>query len=166
MPRVVHAVGFAYSAGPFGLTDLERSAPAVADRFRLSLVTPEAKLVDEEVTYASVPAWDGQLGFAPGRAPILVKLGIGALRLEFPGGGERWFLIEGGFAQMTSDHLMILAGKSTPAENAIESDASRELDAALEIIATSEPEYEAKSAAVEAARQKRRLARLVGSRGI
>lgn len=138
----------------------------MADRFRCSLVTPEAKLVDEDVNYASIPAWDGQLGVAPGRAPILAKLGIGSLRLEFPAGGQRWFLIEGGFAQMVHNHLTIVANRALAAEKAIESDANRELEEALAVVATSDEGFEAKQAAVEAARQKRHLARVVGDRGI
>ncbi|MFG0331450.1 MAG: F0F1 ATP synthase subunit epsilon [Phycisphaerales bacterium] len=138
----------------------------MADRFHCSLVTPEKKLIDEEVTYASIPGWDGQIGIAPKRAALLVKLGVGSLRLDFPEGGTRWYLIEGGFAQMLGDRLTILANRAMPAEAAIESDAQKELDSALEVVATTDEEARDKDEAVQAAREKRRLARLVGQRGI
>ena len=69
--------------------------------FHCKLVTPTAALVNDRVTYASVPAWDGLMGFLPGRAPLLGRLGTGELRLEFADsektkGGSRSFVISGG----------------------------------------------------------------------
>ena len=83
--------------------------------FRCRLVTPAAMVLDEAVTYASVPAWDGLFGVLPGRAPIVAKLGLGELRLEYADkggaaggrGGERSFLVEDGFVQMVNDKLTI-----------------------------------------------------------
>lgn len=34
----------------------------MAKTFHCKLITPMAKVLDEEVVYASVPAWDGMLG--------------------------------------------------------------------------------------------------------
>lgn len=89
--------------------------------FVCKVVTPVAALVDDEMTYASIPAWDGLMGFLPGRAPILTRLGIGELRLDYADsgkgkGGTRAYLVEGGFAKMAGDHLTILAERAIPAE--------------------------------------------------
>jgi F-type H+-transporting ATPase subunit epsilon len=95
------------------------------------LITPEACVVDEPVTYASVPAWDGLFGILPGRAPIVAKLGLGELRLDFPDregpGGERSYLVEDGFVQMVGEKLTILAARAVPAEEITETDARAEL---------------------------------------
>lgn len=103
--------------------------------FRCKVVTPTASLVDDAVTYASVPAWDGLFGVLPGRAPILARLGVGELRLEFADtakgtGGERSFLIDGGFVQMAGEQLMILAEKALPVEQINAAEADAELKAA------------------------------------
>lgn len=105
--------------------------------FRCKLVTPTNSLVDEDVTYASVPAWDGLFGVLPGRAPILARLGVGELRLAFPDaskhgaeGGERSFLVDGGFVQMAGESLTILAERAVAAETLTESDAAAQLKAA------------------------------------
>ena len=103
--------------------------------FRCKLVTPTAALVDEPLTYASVPLWDGLMGFQPGRAPILARLGLGELRLDFADtsmgeGGSRAYLIEGGFAKMAEDQLTILAERATPSENITLAEAEAELRAA------------------------------------
>ena len=38
----------------------------MAKTFRCSIVTPVASIFEGELTYASIPAWDGQLGMMPG----------------------------------------------------------------------------------------------------
>jgi F-type H+-transporting ATPase subunit epsilon len=103
--------------------------------FRCKLVTPTAALVDDQVKYASVPAWDGMMGVLPGRAPILAKLGTGELRLDFADsdkgeGGTRSFLVEDGFLKMAGDELTILAELAIPAESLTLAEAEAELRAA------------------------------------
>lgn len=107
----------------------------MAKTFRCRVVTPTAKLVDEPATYASIPAWDGLFGVLPGRAPIVAKLGVGELTVEFPetttgGGGRRSYFIDGGFVRMSSGELTVLADKAIPAEQLSVSDAEAELRAA------------------------------------
>ncbi len=105
----------------------------MADTLTCRLVTPDAELLSEPVTYASVPAWDGLIGFQPGRAPIVARLGMGELRLDFPAGkgsGSRRFFIDQGFLKMGDGELVILAEKAVPAERIIEQDAKAELAAA------------------------------------
>lgn len=99
----------------------------MAKPFKCSIVTPTEAVLDDEVTYASIPAWDGQLGFISGRSPVLTKLGIGALRLEFTEGGERWYMIDGGFAEFHDDVLSILSDDAIPAESLVLREAEAEL---------------------------------------
>lgn len=105
-----------------------------AKTLHCTVVTPSAKLLDEPVTYASIPAWDGLFGVLPGRAPIVAALGTGELRLEFPDttslGGDRGYFISGGFVKVASDTITILAEQAIPAESLNESEAQAELAAA------------------------------------
>ena len=100
--------------------------------FHCRLITPAAKLLDDEVVYASVPAWDGLFGVLPDRAPIVAKLGLGELRLDYPPkggapGGSRSFLIDDGFVQMVNNRLTVLAGNAVAAESITLSEAEAEL---------------------------------------
>lgn len=103
------------------------------DTFRCTLVTPTEKLLDDQVVYASVPAWDGLFGVLSTRAPLVAKLGLGVLRLDFPpgeghsGGGERQFLIESGFAKMADGKLTILAEHAMAGEEFTVTDSEAEL---------------------------------------
>lgn len=136
------------------------------ESFKCSVVTPEKRILDDTVTYASIPAWDGQTGIAPGRAAMLVRLGIGSMRLDFAAGGTHYYLVQGGFAQMLGDELTILCDQAIPGENIVESDAATEYDEAWAEPAVGEEAMEAKMAALQTAREKRRLAKVVGQRGI
>lgn len=102
--------------------------------FRCRLVTPTESLFDQQVTYASIPAWDGLFGVLPGRAPIVARLGLGELSLRTAESGAaadaKNFLIDGGFVQMAGDTLTILAERATPVESLAEASAQAELDAA------------------------------------
>ncbi len=104
--------------------------------FNCRVITPEAKILDEAVVQAVVPAWDGQMGFLVDRAPIVTKLGTGELRLDFPDsgeskGGSRSYFVEDGFAHMVGNNLTILAGAAIPEERLSESEAQAELAEAL-----------------------------------
>lgn len=106
-----------------------------APSFQCVLITPTAKVLDEAVTYASIPAWDGLFGVLPNRAPIVAKLGLGELRLQFAdtgkaAGGSRSFLVEDGFVQMVNNRLTVLAARAIPTETISLGDARGELAAA------------------------------------
>ncbi|MEM9250898.1 MAG: ATP synthase F1 subunit epsilon [Planctomycetota bacterium] len=78
-----------------------------------TLVTPETTLFDGEATYVAIPAHDGSIGIAPGRAPLLAELGHGVLRVETGGGDERFFL-SGGFVQVKAGVVTVLADEAMP----------------------------------------------------
>ena len=101
-----------------------------AHTFQCSLITPAAEVLKDELVYASIPAWDGLFGVLPGRAPIVAKLGLGELRLDFPSGGStrsRSFLVDDGFVQMVNNSLKILATRAIPVETITEADAKAAL---------------------------------------
>ena len=103
--------------------------------FKCRVVTPAASLADDEVVYASVPAWDGLLGVQVGRAPLLARLGVGELRLDYPEekgaeGGSRWFALDGGFVRMADNQLIVLAERAVAAESFTLAEAEAELKSA------------------------------------
>ena len=146
----------------------------MANTITCRLVTPSAELLSEEVTYASVPAWDGLVGFQHGTSPLVAKLGLGKLRLDFPadaGSGSREYLIEDGFLKMANNELVILAESATPAEEINESEARAELAAAeARIVPDDAPDrlaaVEKLTRAKEAARLKIAMAQTSKAAGI
>lgn len=128
--------------------------------FRCKLVTPTAALVDAPVAYASVPLHDGLMGFMPGRAPLLARLGLGELRLDMADtektkGGTRSFAVSGGFIKMGDGQLTILAEKAVAGEELSAADA----DAEVGKLASAAPK-DSTPASVESLREQREFARL------
>jgi len=127
--------------------------------FKCIIVTPEQQALDESATQAIVPAWDGKLGILTDRAPLLVKLGLGPLRIDLAGGKSRTFLIDGGIAQMKDNRLTILTNEATAAED-IDSEAARaELAAAESKNPADAKEREARTHQIERAKFKQELAK-------
>jgi len=139
-------------------------------------VTPAEKLVDDELTYASIPAWDGLFGVLPNRAPILARLGMGELTLRFAveaagKGGERQFLVDGGFVKMADNTLTILAERAVRAEQITLTDAEAELaEIEARTVPPDAPDAVTKQAAIRRDRAraalKVRMARATQARGI
>jgi F-type H+-transporting ATPase subunit epsilon len=84
--------------------------------FQCVIVTPEQQALDESATQAIIPAHDGLIGILTDRAPLLVKLGLGPLRLDLAGGQQRLFLVDGGVAQMKDNRLTVLTDNAIPVE--------------------------------------------------
>ena len=84
--------------------------------FQCTVVTPEQQAFDAAITQAIVPAHDGLIGILSGRAPLLVKLGTGPLRLDLVGGKSQVFQVSGGVAQMKDNRLTIVTGEAKAAE--------------------------------------------------
>lgn len=138
--------------------------------FHLKLITPEARLIDDEVTYVQLPLHDGQAGFLAHRAPLMAKLGLGELRVDFAagksggGGGSHSYLLEGGFAQMVGNHLTLLAERAIPVEQLNEGEARAELAEAESRNATG-ADLERVTRERELARTKVRLAQRFKAQG-
>ena len=95
--------------------------------FRCSIVTPTAAVFEGDVTYASFPAWDGQEGMMKGKSPRLTRLGVGSLRLDQESGQSRWYVLDGGFAQVQPDQLTLLTEHAWTADDISLEDAEAEL---------------------------------------
>jgi F-type H+-transporting ATPase subunit epsilon len=84
--------------------------------FQCVIVTPEQQALDESASQVIVPAWDGQIGILTGRAPLLVKLGVGPLKVDLASGQSRTFFVDSGIGQMKGEKLTILTNDAIPAD--------------------------------------------------
>jgi F-type H+-transporting ATPase subunit epsilon len=74
----------------------------------LEIVTPERRVMAEEVDSVVVPGIEGELGILPHHAPLLTTLGVGELRIR-RGANEELFAIAGGFLQVRPDRVVVMA---------------------------------------------------------
>ncbi len=125
--------------------------------FQITVVTPAAEVLDQQVEYASIPAHDGQVGIAHLRAPLLTALGYGKMTLK-TGGSEQAYFIGGGFAQVKDDKLTVLTDEAVPADQLNPRDAEAALSDALALPASPEPQREKRERAIARARAMAALA--------
>lgn len=75
---------------------------------QLDVITPERRLVSETVDYVTVPGAEGELGILPGHTPLISQLRTGVLSYTH-GGATRRLLVSGGFVEVNSDRVSVLA---------------------------------------------------------
>lgn len=75
----------------------------------VQVVTPEREVeVADDATFVLAHGIDGDQGILPGRAPLLIALGIGELKIERGDRTDR-MLVDGGFLQVKDDNVIVLA---------------------------------------------------------
>lgn len=75
---------------------------------QLDVITPERRLLSEQVDAATVPGLGGELGILPGHTPLISQLRAGVL--SYTRGGEtRRLLVSGGFVEVNEDRVSVLA---------------------------------------------------------
>ncbi len=78
------------------------------------VVTPEATILDEQVDFVALPLYDGEIGIAPGRSPMIGRLGYGELRLG-SGSSAGSYYVDGGFVQVADNVVSVLTARAMPA---------------------------------------------------
>jgi F-type H+-transporting ATPase subunit epsilon len=104
------------------------------------IVTPEATIIDTEAEFVALPLYDGEAGIAPGRAPLIGRLGYGELRVRRAGGAEIRMYVDGGFAQVVNNVVSVLTNRAVPANSIDIAAATDQLRSALASRAKGEQE--------------------------
>ena len=120
------------------------------DTFHCSVITPERAVLETEATFVAFPAWDGEVGILPDRAPLLYKMGTGELRVESPQGNHTLF-VDGGFAQMVENRLTLLTEQAKRIEQIDPAAAERALAEARTMPMVSDADFAARQRAVKRA---------------
>ncbi|HET7681110.1 MAG TPA: F0F1 ATP synthase subunit epsilon [Xanthobacteraceae bacterium] len=84
--------------------------------FHLDLVTPDKLLFSGAVEQVDVPGAEGDFGVLAGHAPLVAMLKPGVLVVH-EGGKQHRLVVIGGFAEVSSEGLTILADFAGPVES-------------------------------------------------
>lgn len=88
---------------------------ALPTHIELQIVTPERRIVQDQVDEVEIPGSEGYFGVLPGHTPLLASLAVG--ELWYRKGQEKFYLsIAGGFAEVLPDRVTILARIAERAE--------------------------------------------------
>ncbi len=81
----------------------------------VEIVTPERRLLSEEVDMVTLPGIDGQMGILRGHVPLLTILDIGEIVLHKQN-DTRYIAVGGGIVEVRPDKVTILAETAEQAE--------------------------------------------------
>ena len=101
----------------------------MADRLQLDVITPERRLVSEQVDAVTLPGLGGELGILPGHTPLISQLQTGVLSYT-QAGATRRLLVSGGFAEVNADRVSVLADMAEFPEEVDAQSARREREEA------------------------------------
>ncbi len=88
---------------------------ALPTHIDLQIVTPERRIVQDQVDEVEIPGSEGYFGVLPGHTPLLAALAVG--ELWYRKGQEKLYLsIASGFAEVLPDRVTILARIAERAE--------------------------------------------------
>ncbi len=80
----------------------------MANKILLEVVTPDRLLVSKEVDVVVATSVEGEFGVLYGHVPFLANLAIGELRFK-EGNATEYAAVAGGFAEVTSSKITVLA---------------------------------------------------------
>ena len=86
------------------------------DKLALDIVTPHGTVFSGQVDEVAASGSEGDFGLLPGHAPLMAILRIGALITKTEG-NPGYFFVGGGYAEVLSDKVTILAESAERAED-------------------------------------------------
>ena len=86
----------------------------MAPTLKCVIVTPEKAVLDEAADFVVVPMFDGELGIALNRQPLIGRLGFGEVRLT-QGNQVKHYYVDGGFVQVRGNVVTVLTAKAIAA---------------------------------------------------
>ena len=84
--------------------------------FQLELVTPDRVLLSAPVRSVRAPGVEGSLGVLAGHAPLMTALTVGLIKVEHENGDVELIATSGGFMEVNSSKVTILADTAERAD--------------------------------------------------
>lgn len=81
----------------------------MAELFHLSVLTPEASVLEADVVSVVAPGSEGYLGILAHHAPLITALVPGKLSVKDAEGRENVYALSGGFLEVSDNKAVILA---------------------------------------------------------
>ncbi|UCD28749.1 MAG: ATP synthase F1 subunit epsilon [Planctomycetota bacterium] len=124
--------------------------------FTCSVITPERQVYESEVDSVVIPAHDGEMGILFNHAPLICKLGTGAMRVRKGNDQQAWFL-DAGFVQVIENRVIVLAQRALRSDQIDRDQAEGMLAEARAMKVTDEISYRNKVHAQAVARAQLRI---------
>jgi F-type H+-transporting ATPase subunit epsilon len=121
------------------------------------IVSAEKSIFSGRVEMVIAAGSEGDLGIAPGHAPLLTGLNPGPVRVIKQGGEEEVFFVTGGFLEVQPNTVTILSDSAQRAEDVDEAAALEAKKEAERLLANQSGEFDYSKAAAQLAEAAARL---------
>lgn len=118
----------------------------------LDIVSLEAQVFSGLAEMIIVTGSQGELGVAPGHAPLLTELKPGQVRVIKQGGIEETFYISGGMLEVQPHTVVVLADTAVRADDLDEAAAMEAKTRAEQLLSERQADFDYSSAAAELAK--------------
>ncbi len=129
----------------------------MAVKLKFEIITPERVVFEDEVDQVTLPTAEGEITVLPNHIPLIAVLRPGEIVAK-KGKEEIAMSCSGGFIEVTSDKVMILADTAEKAEELVEEEIEKARERAQKIL--EEKHIDAEKYTEAAAALERELARL------
>ena len=106
----------------------------MADTVQFDLVSPERRLASVAAREVQIPGAEGDLTAMAGHAPLITTLRPGIVRAAADGETQE-FVVTGGFAEISSESVSVLAERAVPRASLTREDFRAMVDEATERLA-------------------------------
>ena len=121
------------------------------------VVTPEKTAVETKADFVVLPLYDGEIGIASGRAPLIGRLGFGEMRIKVADKVTRYYL-DGGFVQVADNIVSVLTNRAVLASEVNGATARQLLNESMKLPITTAELEEIRDRNVAQARAQLRIA--------
>ena len=88
----------------------------MAGTLKFELVTPERMALSQDAMQVVVPGLEGDFTVLPGHAPVISALRPGVVDVTLPDASKARIFVKGGFAEVNSQQLTVLAERALDVE--------------------------------------------------
>jgi len=88
----------------------------MANKLKLEIVTPEAKIYSESVDMVTLPGVDGEMGIFPMHVPLMTQVVAGELSVR-KDGREHYLAIGEGFVEITGERVAVMTDMAIKADD-------------------------------------------------
>ena len=117
-------------------------------KLRLQIITPQKPVLDKQVDFVALPAYNGEMGVLPGHIQYVAKLNYGVLRY-IDNGVEEDFAVLGGFAEIAKDTVSVFAEDAALAKEIDEEGARQKVAQAKASLSSKDPDIDMDLAEIE-----------------
>ncbi|TWT89934.1 ATP synthase epsilon chain, sodium ion specific [Pseudobythopirellula maris] len=139
------------------MSEQDLSSSPAPGLIRVTVVTPEATVLEADGDSLVLPLFDGEIGVLANHAPMIGRLGYGELRLKWGSDLTRLY-VDGGFVQVADNLVSVMTDRALPVDQVDAAAAQAKLDEALSRKASGSDEIELRDKAVMRARGQIRVA--------